>query len=112
MTFLTLDSVQQAAREIIEEFGDDFVYEKDELGFCLYMQDGQPSCLVGRLFHRLGVPVDLLTRLEHAGPGALFHHDNWEAGNGVVSFLTDLQINQDAGRPWGEAYEKACNGEF
>jgi hypothetical protein len=112
MTFLTLDSAKQAAQEIILEFGEDYVYEKDELGFCHYMRDGQPSCLVGRIFHRLGFPLDILVELEGVGPGTMFYRDGWEAGNGVISFLTDLQINQDAGRPWGEAYRKACNGEF
>lgn len=111
MSFVTLEQVKRAAQEIVAEFGEDYVYEHDVQGFCHYQRDGQPSCLVGRIFHRLGVSIGLLEKLEGTGPGSLFHHEEWEAGDGVVNFLANLQLNQDSGHTWGVSYRNSCNGK-
>jgi hypothetical protein len=63
---LTYGEVLSAMRKVVDE-RPDYVY-RDHYDTCRYVQtdDGQnlvPGCLVGQVWHRLGVPLDLMGSL-------------------------------------------------
>lgn len=109
---LTLERAIELTREVVAEFGPDHVYVKqldsNEDRTCFYVHDGAPSCLVGHVLHRHGVPPEAFATLEG------------EAANEVVDMLTDaeervalflntVQIEQDEGAVWGDALEAALS---
>ena len=91
-----------------------YVYEKDQNGYCFYVKDGQPSCLIGRALHRLGVGINLLSEYDVAQDGGT---DAWSVCRGlqqrgimtfddiVPGLFRTVQVRQDEGRPWGEVVE-------
>lgn len=113
---LTRAEVRELLREIVAEFPPGYTYEQvpcflDGTGVtgCIYTVEGQPSCLVGQLLHRLGVqvpevdqmhPIDLLLRNQRAYLKGLFADD-------VILYLGDVQRYQDSGASWSECLEIA-----
>lgn len=64
MKTITWDDVLRVMREVVAEFGEDYVYQlvPDEGGQCLYVHrdedsEGVPGCIVAQVLHRLGVPL-------------------------------------------------------
>lgn len=103
---IELDDVRRAGAELLDEFGRDHVYERVGGTACLYEYRGEPSCFVGRIMHRLGVPVDVL---------AEWDHDPIDLTDGAVlpgvalddlarAWLAAAQTWQDRGESWGAAY--------
>lgn len=99
-----------AIRAIVAETGEDHVYERIDDGndphrSCWYVHDGQPSCLIGRALHRIGVPLDLLARNE--GTSALSLMEDIGGFSYTVRLAADLaqdvQDGQDKGNTWGDA---------
>lgn len=111
-----LNDVYEWAKEEAAIEGPDFIYkayERDSYGrtTCRYVENGQPSCIIGRMLSRQGLlPV--------------FPEDSYENTLCVSSLLTEndlsrrftlgargfmslLQLSQDRGMPWGEAIERA-----
>lgn len=93
----TLDLLRRA----VEAKGPDYVYVEPEgdVAACLYVHDGQPSCIVGHVLNYCGLlglaeenkaPSNIRALREHFDSAAL-----------VV--LDAAQEIQDNGEPWGEA---------
>lgn len=98
--------------KIIDEVGPGYVYEKSPgPGMsCTYVRDGEPSCLFGRVFHALGVPVETLAASEGSGAADLAARIGFaEFHNGVADVMDSVQSMQDAGVPWGIAYLKGVD---
>lgn len=72
---------------------------------CVYLDNGNPSCLVGHAMIRLGMPADELAMLEGFSP------DMQVGAFGVspkaASALTEAQDAQDKGETWATALEAA-----
>lgn len=115
----TLDDVLQAANEVVNEKGHDYVYDpsKNPDGGCVYAVHGTPSCLVGHVIYRLDPAIfaGLAKWERQEGSEAASHlrKRGWLPGD----FWTDEaefamqrgQDSQDAGEPWGYAIVAAEN---
>jgi hypothetical protein len=110
---LTVPLVLDAMRAVVAEQGPDFVYQPPpEDGLCVNAVNGAPSCLIGHVLHRLGVPVALLERWPTAPVWELLAHLKAElivtADSDVADVLGTAQDVQDAGDgTWGEALTAA-----
>lgn len=110
---ITLDEVNELLADIVSQVPEDYVYTNedgnraDAPGFtsCEYAStSGAPSCLVGHVFHRLGLPI------QHSTFDAAFGlnfgmgtpHDK-RFTPAAVKRLKIVQWLQDCGHPWHEA---------
>ena len=114
---VTRDRVVEVTKQVVAEHGMEHVYEKPmvnrlggEMAMCLYVHNGRPSCLVGHVLHRLGVPLDVLAQGDDQSQDAssmcyevLYNTDF--ADEMIASFLSTVQATQDAGYTWGYALE-------
>lgn len=127
MKTYTYDETLAMLTGIVSENGEDFVYEvhdEDRLApSCRYALDGQPDCIVGHVFAKVGVPVEKMEYVRSdgwesgaAGPVNPYSVEGADLvagrleGDGVVAFtpkakrlLISVQVKQDAGDSWGEA---------
>lgn len=103
-------------KEVAEE-RPDFVYAPpNDQGACVYVHEGEPSCIVGHVLVRMGVPTEhldfdvpdniptaigLLSRLEETGLVDVNSDDAW--------VLERAQREQDSGVPWGKAVKMALS---
>lgn len=138
MTNVTLDleTVRRLAAEAVETRGEDYVYGYDPetpVG-CVYVRSGKPSCLVGEIFHRAGVDIETLAKMDDSaamdeaaeacgwgtgevGPTGDVGIDDWipwlpglgidVVGKNTAIYLRNLQREQDQGTPWGAALARA-----
>lgn len=69
---ISLPELETKVREIVAE-DPDFVYQMPESdgggGKCVYVDNGEPSCLFGRAFVELGVPLDEVARMDQDNHG-------------------------------------------
>lgn len=114
MEELTYERALELARKIVSEFGEDYVYPENhkERGAsaasapsCMYVHDGQPSCLVGHVLYRHGVSIKDLVDREFLSA--------WEVAAGLVAsdektrqFLEAVQVAQDKGTTWNQAVDQ------
>ena len=114
MTF-TLEDVLNAAREVVAEKGEDYVYSGPG-GSCVYAnEDGTPSCLVGHVIHRLDPNVfkhlaekefvDDTTAAELLTVEEYVPYEFWDME--AERAMNTAQEHQDDGVPWGTALKAA-----
>lgn len=119
------DKAVELLKEAVKERGEDFVYPRSNNG-CKYVINNQPSCLVGVVLSRAGVPIAVLLDLDTSRRVPIIHDGN----DLVVSMsqpisqaylpedvvvltdearlvLTVAQNCQDRGESWGRAVSKA-----
>lgn len=109
-----------ALKTIVNRVPLDYVYKRDAdvSRMCVYMLDGQPSCLVGHAFIELGIPAEVVAE---GGPG----YDNDQPANevSVVDRLPDIPMSddtlaifsaaqtlQDRGMPWHQVTASVLDG--
>ena len=125
MKNVTYQQTLEAMRAAVEEKGEKYVYQRpknphipgDKLGSCLNTSaDGkEPGCLVGNVFHRLGVPLEWLFTPEiinnSAGGviSALRQREEYEFDEKSYKLLAEAQSLQDQGAPWGQALTNAIS---
>ena len=88
----------------------DHVYEPPYGSDCVYMHNGEPSCIVGQGFARLGLAPERFDDIEENSVEGIFE-DEWGLFSELVesddpdavSCMEVAQARQDAGKPWGEA---------
>lgn len=96
--------------DVVDQYGEDTVYERITVKgrpVCLYVHDGQPSCLVGHALAKAGADVEMLESL-NPGVAALsldVHVPNVDSGAAAV--FQAAQSVQDYGGMWGEAIDNA-----
>lgn len=109
---LTYDRAVELAREVVAEFGEDYVYPENQkrpetdgsLPSCVYVHEGCPSCLVGHILHRHGVSLEDLSQNEFRG--AWFVSVKCaDADEKARTFLDAAQGSQDKGDTWAVAVE-------
>lgn len=113
---LTPEIVTPIIRQIVAEYGEDYVYKAEErarefpnLG-CVYREFGEPSCLVGHVLDRAGVPYDKYWDLDGDSASTLLKDSPHED---LRIALDAAQTVQDVGQTWGEAlkvYEEKVAG--
>lgn len=112
-----LDEAIRVATEVVQEFGEDHVApgasgKPDAISSCMYVMNGQPSCLVGQVLFRTGTSLERLMEEDRAntdgyGDGAdhLARRLGWD--DDAAAYLLALQRLQDGGATWGEALREA-----
>lgn len=105
--------------EAVAEFGEDYVYSQGDTGSCNYVRSGAPSCLVGQVLAKAGVPLDRLAAadLGQFGSGTpandLLAELNEEGvlkyDGEVITLLSGAQYWQDIGYTWGASVQLARN---
>lgn len=124
---LTREAVVATAKELVKEFGEDYVYPGADRGGCSYSGDedyGVPACVVGQIVKRLDPEMyTTLTLVEHEDTNVTkrtdFNHTHLEyppdwakdyqptldTGDDaeLTRALRQAQAQQDNGAPWGEA---------
>lgn len=115
MTF-TLEDVLNAAREVVAEKGEDYVYPGASMGACVYSEaDDTPSCLVGHVIYRLDPEAFLQVAEIEATEGTTAAGGLEEDGYLPEGFwdeeaqeaMVAAQASQDNGWPWGYALKEA-----
>jgi len=113
---LTLENVVKAAEEIVSEAPAGYIYPTNlqtENASCLYVRDGRPDCIVGKILDKLGVPLDfdeddsLNVDLAYGLLRWLEQESVIEIGESVVDFLSEIQSQQDMGVTWSRSLELA-----
>ncbi len=109
MTTYELEDVRRTATEIVAE-RPDYVYPQEVTGSCKYVHDGQPSCLVGQIFFRLGTPIETLVSFDEAEnvvEDLMGTAVDDLASGGLIDLDTDtkeylkiMQRAQDGGHKW------------
>lgn len=106
MIELTLARTNELLDEIVSDFGADYAYPYT---VCRYVQESPagpaPSCLVGHVLHRAGVPLDALALNAPADVKVqiLTAHGILRAEPDAVRLLTNAQRAQDKHTPWGDS---------
>lgn len=112
MEKLTYERAVELAREVVAEFGEDYVYPEsvkvvENEGTppqCLYVHEDKPSCLVGQILHKYGVSLAVLSLNEFRNARVV----SWQlagADDKARFFLSSAQESQDKGESWGTAVE-------
>lgn len=116
------DTLDRVIPELLEEFGEDYVYPHWRVS-CVYVRDEAPSCIVGHVLQRVGVPLEALKFLD-ARPSTVSglpplgtearDVDLWLNEFGVDIEITHearrmlqrIQFSQDHGKAWGDAWAR------
>lgn len=115
---LTPESILMAVETAVQAKGEDYIYTPvGEDPKCVYVHDGKPSCIVGRVLAGHGVPLERLVEFDVAGFGggitASAVVDLLRAEGATVTdsdtgyYLSQLQDMQDHGRTWGHVLTEA-----
>lgn len=116
MIELTYATTVEILDGLVEEFGSDYVYDKGSDGKCHYVRDGKPSCIVGHVLAKVGVPIERLKAADTTSPdgisagsllGGLVTEGVLHATGSVWTLLAEAQYWQDRSTPWGEAVREA-----
>jgi hypothetical protein len=99
---------------IIEEVGEDFVYVPPGGLLCMYVWEYKPSCVIGKILHRLGVPLSELSGCEYQSviriPSILEDSPSIAALGFTIrdwEFLRLIQVRQDEEERYGDILEFA-----
>lgn len=104
---LTLDALFDTVRGLLTE-SPDFTYQPpNEDGNCVYIYEGEGSCVVGQALVALGLPTEEVAEFDHdlGGTGAhavalrLFDVDSFH--NPKAAAVDVAQGWQDGGHAWG-----------
>lgn len=114
MIDITLDSVRTGLLALVEQEGEDFIYEKNN-GACTYTRQGKGDCLVGRFLIAEGVSVERLEAADRSAYGLrapallrLLEDEGvitvTDPALGVLDIAQDFQ---DSGESWGRSVNYA-----
>ena len=121
MKVLTAKKALSLMAQIVLEHGVGHVYQHvDTLqgNGCAYVQAGEdgkdcPSCLIGHVFHRFGVPLEFLKYWNFCGAETMSSkiRNSDSLGIGVTEAAVDVMLtaqeSQDNGESWGVALARA-----
>jgi len=63
MIEITIKDVVEGLHSLVDLKGEEYRYPHAG-GVCLYVEGGQPSCIVGHFLHNAGVPLERLVRAD------------------------------------------------
>lgn len=118
---ISLPEARELLESVVEEKGRDFVYKpvtdadgNDE--GCLYWHEDGPSCGVGVVAYKAGVPVEDIKAADTGGGDSVLDsnpHLKKYFDPMAIQYLRTFQDAQDDGISWGEAFDRAevecCN---
>lgn len=106
-----------ALEKAVAERGADWVYPADWKGSgdpdyassgptCQYVWGDQPGCIIGYTLHELGTELAELRKFEFSGAYQVVSIALPEVSQRVLLAAMEAQMQQDAGKTWGEALEE------
>ena len=110
-TVITPEQIIAEVRKVAAE-RPDHVYRNPEWpesqtrGFCKYMHDGEPGCIMGTAFYHLGVTLPEGGDVGNVLMG-YFPSIYDQLSEEQESWLRSVQRNQDQGSSWADAVIKA-----
>lgn len=114
MRIIDAPEVLDLLDEIVQEFGQNHVYTKEEGEVsCLnwHNTEGKPGCIIGWLMRKLGASDDLLSRNTTGGAArltvAISREMDLEFTAVAVYTMGTVQSYQDNGVTWGESVRLA-----
>jgi len=122
-------SMLRALKQVVAEAGDDYVYTKKVTGLsdypgCVYVFNGEPDCLAGRVLAKLGVSTETLRNWEgkmcYSMTASATAHPLLDLGDNfyleplsffreTMEILGRAQGAQDSGNSWGIARDRALS---
>lgn len=104
MTAIKWDDFPRILDEVVAEKGEDYVYERVASmhpgGSCRYRADDAPSCLIGHVLDRMGVPYD--SKWEGTSAYGVIYRD-LAGPEEIANAASIAQDAQDSGQPWSQA---------
>lgn len=96
--------------DIIETRGWDYEYSAPDGETCMYVWQGQASCLIACYLVDLGLPLEAFQGFEGKDIDDLFLSGHlakfgFTAENEAILALGHMQNLQDSGHFWGDAYD-------
>lgn len=90
----------------------DFVYPRnpDQAPACLYVRDGEGSCIIGQAFVRIGFPVEEVAEFDLCATsfvGKILEELGVEYGSPLSDWAINIQGQQDEGTMWSDALRYA-----
>jgi hypothetical protein len=112
MKNITMEEVEWALRDVVAEYGEEYIYVPPKDGLCRYLDKDpagiKPACLVGHVLVRLGALVSELACQEGRSADALdYGRMGLSLSSEAINVLYMAQEVQDEGRPWGDALREA-----
>lgn len=114
---LTGEGALGLLRLVVFEKGEGYVYPNsvNRVEGCRNFEDGQPSCIVGHVFAKLGVTYDDAVNASIDGTKGVRWSTNcleksgfeWSFSRNAIKVLSSAQSWQDRGATWGEALAAA-----
>jgi len=115
-----ITNMMEHLNAIVDELGDDFVYTPKPYNIkgietrCVYVHQDCPDCLIGKILHRMGVPLDFLLVCEGLPATSVCNQLRQIPGNSfltsrVSEILDKAQKEQDRGEPYGDVRKDAVN---
>lgn len=114
MKTITYADALNALNEAVKAKGYDYVYTKRG-NFCYNVFDGNPDCIVGHALVWLGVPVEwfadsMLNENATTVCNTLNFRGMFDIEEDAIEFLSEVQVEQDSGTPWGKAVTRVHIG--
>lgn len=113
MNTFTDKQVMTALEDSLRERGADYVYSKSPDGACAYSRDGEPSCLVGLVVHKLDPEAFReMSHREHNGIGVWMAPADevlpqfLEISEKMLAILYRVQTDQDTQLPYRRVAER------
>lgn len=121
---ITFAGVRKAAEEIVSAVGDKYKYAnvpyRPNQVSCTYVHDRgdewTPGCLVGQIFHAMGLPLGVMYNINSDNAESLFRflvsygHVKIQLGtdpDAIREYLVNVQQHQDYGDTWRVALNLA-----
>lgn len=113
----TLETLIPHFRAIVARKGENYIYEPLKKGSfinngCFYHDEGEPSCGVGHVLHRIGVTIQTLRDMDadhntNIGDqySRLARDYNITFDRGAMALMESFQDDQDQGINWGRCLE-------
>lgn len=107
MIEVTNEQVTQAIVAVVGFAGRDYVYPTYDGSGCFYVYNDEPSCLVGRVLHRLGADIQDLRACDELGGinDAVLERVDIQMSKAAQTALRYAQGAQDQRKTWGHALD-------
>lgn len=104
-------------KQVVAEEGSDYIYvpkptQQYPMGACVYVYNGKPDCLAGRVLARMGVPLWVLESYEGSTINQMIVESSSRPinlTNETIHVLRQAQRAQDRGETWGYCLEQALH---
>jgi hypothetical protein len=92
---ITVDRTLELLEAEVTELGADFIYERPKGSrICLYVLNGQPSCLIARVLAKMGVPLEVLELMDQDGRTG--RYDTGANCDSMINVADDFNITRAA----------------